>query len=118
MPDTARQPVIVAAARTPIGRFLGGLSPLSAPELGGIALKSALERSGQGRLLSTPRVSTQNNVEAEITQGVQIPIQTVANNTVTVTFKDAALTLRVRWPTGSSSRCSLPAERWPQRWAP
>jgi len=56
---------------------------------------SALERSGHGRLLSTPRVSTQNNVEAEITQGIQIPIQTVANNTVTVTFKDAALTLRV-----------------------
>jgi type IV pilus assembly protein PilQ len=56
---------------------------------------SALENSGNGRLLSTPRVSTQNNVEAEITQGVQIPIQTVANNTVTVSFKDAALTLRV-----------------------
>ncbi|MQA28584.1 MAG: type IV pilus secretin PilQ [Luteitalea sp.] len=56
---------------------------------------SALERSGNGRLLSTPRVTTQNNVEAEIKQGVQIPIQTVANNTVTVTFKDAALTLRV-----------------------
>ncbi len=56
---------------------------------------SALEREGQGRLLSTPRVATQNNVEAEITQGVQIPIQTVANNTVTVSFKDAALTLRV-----------------------
>ena len=39
-------------------------------------------RSGNGRLLSTPRVSTQNNVEAEMTQGVQIPYQTVANNTV------------------------------------
>jgi type IV pilus assembly protein PilQ len=37
----------------------------------------------------------QNNVEAEITQGVQIPIQTVANNTVTVSFKDAALTMKV-----------------------
>jgi type IV pilus assembly protein PilQ len=45
--------------------------------------------------LSTPRVTTQNNVEAEMTQGVQIPIQTVANNTVTVSFKDAALTLKV-----------------------
>ena len=54
----------------------------------------ARARSGRGRL-STPRVATQNNVEAEITQGVQIPIQTVANNTVTVTFKDAALSLRV-----------------------
>jgi type IV pilus secretin PilQ/predicted competence protein len=57
---------------------------------------SAIERSGQGRILSTPKVSTQNNVEAEITQGIQIPIQTVANNTVTVTFRDAALTLRVQ----------------------
>ena len=57
---------------------------------------SALEKAGQGRILSTPRVSTQNNIEAEITQGIQIPIQTVANNTVTVTFKDAALTLKVR----------------------
>jgi type IV pilus assembly protein PilQ len=56
---------------------------------------SALETSGNGRILSTPRVSTQNNVEAEIMQGVQIPIQIVANNTITVSFKDAALTLKV-----------------------
>ena len=56
---------------------------------------SMLERSGQGKILSTPRVSTQNNIEAEIMQGVQIPIQTIANNTVTVTWKDAALILRV-----------------------
>jgi type IV pilus assembly protein PilQ len=56
---------------------------------------SALESSGNGRILSTPKVSTLNNVEAEMTQGVQIPLQTIANNTVTVTFKDAALTLKV-----------------------
>jgi len=56
---------------------------------------SALERSGKGRILSTPRLTTQNNVAAEVTQGLQIPIQTVANNTVTVSFKDAALTLQV-----------------------
>jgi len=56
---------------------------------------TALERQGQGRILSTPRVSTQNNIAAEITQGIQIPLQTVANNTVTVTFRDAALTLKV-----------------------
>jgi len=56
---------------------------------------TALETSGNGRILSNPRVTTQNNVAAEMTQGVQIPIQTVANNTVTVTFRDAALTLRV-----------------------
>jgi type IV pilus assembly protein PilQ len=56
---------------------------------------TALERQGRGRILSTPKVTTQNNKTAEIKQGVQIPIQTVANNTVTVQFKDATLTLKV-----------------------
>ena len=55
----------------------------------------ALENEGAVKILSTPRVTTQNNIPAEITQGAQIPIQVVSNNTVTVTFKDAALTLRV-----------------------
>jgi len=59
------------------------------------AALTALERQGRGRLLSTPKVTTQNNQEAEIKSGVQIPIQTTANNTVTVTFKDAVLTLKV-----------------------
>jgi acetyl-CoA C-acetyltransferase len=44
--DASRTPVIVAAARTPIGRYLGGLMPLSAPELGAIAIRAVLERSG------------------------------------------------------------------------
>jgi len=57
---------------------------------------TALERKGQGKILSQPKVMMQNNFEAEMTQGVQIPIQTVSNNTVTVTFKDAALTLKVK----------------------
>jgi acetyl-CoA C-acetyltransferase len=34
MADKSRTPVIVGAARTPIGKFLSALSPLSAPELG------------------------------------------------------------------------------------
>jgi acetyl-CoA C-acetyltransferase len=38
--------VIVAGARTPIGRLLGGLKSLSAADLGGIAIKGALEKSG------------------------------------------------------------------------
>ncbi len=46
MTDLSRQPVIVGAARTPIGRYLGGLAPLSAPELGAIAIRAALQRSG------------------------------------------------------------------------
>jgi acetyl-CoA C-acetyltransferase len=36
---------IVGAARTPIGAFLGGLASLSAPRLGAVAIRSALERA-------------------------------------------------------------------------
>ena len=83
---------------------LGAVNPTSAIglALGSVAgafnldvVLSALETSGNGRILSTPRITTQNNVTATIIQGDQIPIQTVANNTVTVTFQDAALTLTV-----------------------
>jgi len=45
MPDKSHTPVIVGAARTPIGKFLGALSALSAPELGAIAIREALKRS-------------------------------------------------------------------------
>ncbi len=38
--------VIVAGARTPIGRLLGGLKGLSAADLGGVAIKGALEKAG------------------------------------------------------------------------
>ena len=40
------QPVLVAGARTPIGKMLGGLSRLQAPALGGTAIRAALERAG------------------------------------------------------------------------
>jgi acetyl-CoA C-acetyltransferase len=46
MTDKSRIPVIVSAARTPIGKFLGGLSSLTAPELGAIAIREAVQRSG------------------------------------------------------------------------
>ena len=44
--DPARTAVIVGGARTPIGRFMGGLGSLQAPELGAIAIRGALEKSG------------------------------------------------------------------------
>lgn len=40
------EPVIVAACRTPIGRFQGAFSDLSAPQLGSVAIKEALKRAG------------------------------------------------------------------------
>ncbi len=41
-----RQPVIVGAARTPVGRLLGSLASKSASELGGVAIAAALDRAG------------------------------------------------------------------------
>jgi acetyl-CoA C-acetyltransferase len=38
--------VILGAARTPFGKFGGALSPLGAPELGGAAIREAVDRSG------------------------------------------------------------------------
>src|SRR5688572_16168816 len=63
MPDLSRQPVIVAAARTPIGKFLGALSSLSAPELGAVAIREALRRSG------VPAEEVQEVIMGNVVQG-------------------------------------------------
>ncbi|HEV2129929.1 MAG TPA: acetyl-CoA C-acetyltransferase [Longimicrobiaceae bacterium] len=47
--DPRTTPVIVSAVRTPIGKFMGGLSSLPAPQLGAVAIEAALERSGVER---------------------------------------------------------------------
>src|SRR2546427_7266041 len=39
-------PVIVSAVRTPIGKYLGGLSPLPAPKLGAVVIREAVRRAG------------------------------------------------------------------------
>jgi type IV pilus assembly protein PilQ len=80
-----------AAASSAIGLALGSINGAFNLD---VAL-TALENTGKGRILSTPRLTTQNNQEAEVAQGIQIPIQVVANNTVTVSFKDAVLLLKV-----------------------
>ncbi len=56
---------------------------------------TALEHKGRLKILSTPKVTTQNNKEAEVTTGFQVPFQTVSNNTVVIQFRDAALKLAV-----------------------
>jgi len=59
------------------------------------ATLQAAESEGLINILSTPKVATLNNQQAEIQSGLQIPIQTVANNTVTVQFVNATLRLSV-----------------------
>ncbi|HEY6089637.1 MAG TPA: acetyl-CoA C-acetyltransferase [Gemmatimonadaceae bacterium] len=63
MPDKSRTPVIVGAARTPIGKFLGALAPLSAPELGAIAIREALKRS------KVPAEDVQEVIMGHVIQG-------------------------------------------------
>ncbi len=56
---------------------------------------TAAESRGVGKLLSQPKVITQNNEKATVKQGTKIPVQTVVNNTVSVQFVDAVLELDV-----------------------
>jgi len=59
------------------------------------AVINALEEKGVGKLLSKPKVITQNNEKATVKQGTKIPVQTIVNNTVSVQFVDAVLELDV-----------------------
>ncbi len=56
---------------------------------------SALESSGNGEVISQPKVITTNGKAANITSGQQIPYQTVEDGTTTTAFKDVALSLNV-----------------------
>ncbi len=56
---------------------------------------TAAERHGNAKLLSKPKIITQDNIEGFVQQGVKIPVQTTINNTVSVQFFDFALKLKV-----------------------
>jgi len=55
----------------------------------------AAEHEGLLNILSAPKVATLNNQQAYIQSGIQIPIQTIANNTVTTQYINATLRLEV-----------------------
>jgi type IV pilus assembly protein PilQ len=57
---------------------------------------SAMETTGQIRILSSPRISTLDNVEASIAQGVSIPIAIVSAQGIQTVFVEANLGLTVR----------------------
>lgn len=58
---------------------------------------SALEADGKGKVISSPRVMTANQVEAIIEQGVEIPYQQATSSGATsVTFRKANLSLKVK----------------------
>ena len=76
----------------------GSLVTLTTGVLGTFQISAniiASERKQMIRTIAAPRVTTQNNTTAEVVNGVQIPVQTVSNNTITTTFVDAALKLQI-----------------------
>jgi len=55
----------------------------------------ALESEGRGRVLSSPKIATQNNERAEIEQGVRIPVVNTTATEINVEFVSASLRLSV-----------------------
>ena len=96
----------------PLGRYRAGISviaPVDQPvttasiAVGGIldtllldAAITAAEAQGEARMISKPRISTQNNIEARIVQGAKIPIPVQMNYTTNVRYETAALHLSVK----------------------
>jgi type IV pilus assembly protein PilQ len=107
-PPQPSPPVVVGtgsssgAGNMPLNTNLGVGAPTSGISYGFSAANFALdviitaaEDRGVGKLLSKPKVITQNNQKATVKQGTKIPVQTIVNNTVSVQFVDAVLQLEV-----------------------
>ena len=61
--DPNTTPVIVAAVRTPIGRYLGGLAAIPAPRLGAIAIREAIARA------DIPAAECEEVIMGQVVQG-------------------------------------------------
>jgi type IV pilus assembly protein PilQ len=103
-PTGTQQPPLVAAGTTsmPLLTNLGATAATSGLSFEHIAgsfaidmIITAMESKGVGKLLSAPKVVTQNNSEGLVQQGTQIPIQTNINNTISTQYIAAVLMLKV-----------------------
>jgi type IV pilus assembly protein PilQ len=81
----------LGASAPTTGLLLAHRSPNFAVDL----FITAAEAKGVGKLLSKPKIVTQNNEKATIKQGTKIPIQTTINNTISLQYIDAVLKLEV-----------------------
>jgi len=72
---------------------------------------SVAEREGRIRTLSAPRIATQDNEEAEIKQGTQVPFTTIdASGRTVVSFQDAFIKLKVKPHITPDGRVSMKVE--------
>ena len=96
----AASPDFAVNLPAPVGTGSGGALGLMLGSVNGafnLNLRlSALETTGQVRILSSPRISTLDNVEASINQGVSIPISIVSAQGIQTVFVEANLGLTVK----------------------
>lgn len=72
---------------------------------------SAAEREGKVKTLSAPRIATQDNEEAEIKQGTQVPFTTIdSSGRTVVSFQDAFIKLKVKPHITPDGRVSMKVE--------
>jgi type IV pilus assembly protein PilQ len=80
-----------AVASPAIGLVIGGASAVLEAQL------SALETNSQGKIISSPKITTMDNVKATIKQGQEIPFVTIdKDGNRSITFKEAVLRLEVK----------------------
>ena len=93
-----------------VGTGEGGAIGLSLGSVGGnvnLNLRlSALEDNGSVRIISAPKITTSNNIQASIKSGVSIPISVISANGVQTQFVPADLLLQVT-PSVSQGDCSI-----------
>ena len=96
----ATNPNFAVNMPAPVGTGAGGALGLTLGSVSGnvnVNLRlSALESTGDIRIISAPKITTLDNVEAKIEQGVTIPFSQVSAAGVQTTFKDANLNLTVQ----------------------
>jgi type IV pilus assembly protein PilQ len=81
-----------------IARGSGGGIGFTLASIGGSVLDaqlSALESSGRGKVISSPKIATLDNTEAQIQSGRKIPVATVSAEGTRTEFVDASITLKV-----------------------
>jgi type IV pilus assembly protein PilQ len=87
-------PITTATSATASGFGVASVVNVGANYFINAAISAAEERD-QAKTISRPSIVTQNNVQGMVQQGVQIPIQTSINNTISVQYENATLQLTV-----------------------
>jgi type IV pilus assembly protein PilQ len=95
VPTTAQPfPITSATSATASGFGVASVVNVGANYFINAAISAAEERD-QAKTISRPTIVTQNNVQGMVQQGVQVPIQTSINNTISVQYENATLQLTV-----------------------